>query len=86
MLESLLVGVIVVAAAAYAAWAFTPAVTRNRLATRAAAALGGQDASGLRGWLATHLRRIGATAAGGCSACASNLQTPAERTARGDRR
>jgi hypothetical protein len=86
MLESLLVGMIVLAATAYAAWALTPAVTRNRLAMRAAAALGGQEATGFKGWLATHLRRIGASAAGGCSACASNLQTPAERTTRGDSR
>ena len=86
MLESLLVGMIVVAATAYALWALTPAVTRNRLALRAATALGGDHASGIRGWLVARLHRLGATAAGGCSACASNLQTPAERTGRGDGR
>ena len=46
MLESILVGLIVVAATAYAAWALTPAVSRNRFAARLAHRLGGPEASG----------------------------------------
>ncbi len=34
MLESILVGLIVAVATVYAAWALTPAVSRNRLALR----------------------------------------------------
>jgi hypothetical protein len=79
MLESLFVGMIVVAATAYAVWALTPAVTRNRLALQAAAAIEGGKASGARAWLAARLRSLTRVAAGGCSSCSSNAATPAER-------
>jgi hypothetical protein len=79
MLESLLVGMIVSAAVVYAAWALTPAVTRNRLALQAAAAIEGTEASGPRAWLAARLRSLTRVAAGGCSSCSSNAATPAER-------
>jgi hypothetical protein len=58
MLESILVGLIVAAATGYAAWALTPAVSRNRLAARLAHGLGGPEASGLRGRVATWLQRL----------------------------
>ena len=46
MLESIFVGLIVVAATAYAVWALTPALSRNRFAARLAHGLGGPEASG----------------------------------------
>ena len=79
MLESILVGLIVVAAAAYAAWALTPAVSRNRLALRLAHGLGDPDAPGLRGRMAAWLQRLARAPAGGCSDCPANTLTPAER-------
>ena len=44
MLESVFVGLIVVAATAYAAWALTPTLSRNRFAARLAHGLGGPEA------------------------------------------
>ena len=44
MLESILVGLIVVAATVYAAWALTPAVSRTRFASPLAQGLGGPEA------------------------------------------
>ena len=79
MLESILVGLIVVAATAYAAWALTPAVSRNRLAARLAHGLGGPGATGVRGRVATWLQRLARAPAGGCSDCPANTLTPAER-------
>jgi hypothetical protein len=79
MLESILVGLIVVAATAYAVWALTPAVLRNRLAARLAHRLGGPEAAGLRGRLATWLQRLARAPAGGCGDCPANTLTPAER-------
>lgn len=79
MLESILVGLIVVAASAYAAWALTPAVSRNRFAARLAHGLGGPGASGVRGRVATWLQRLAKAPAGGCSDCPANSLTPAER-------
>jgi len=79
MLESILVGLIVVAATAYAAWALTPAVSRNRFAARLAHGLGGPEASGVRGRVATWLQRLAKAPAGGCSDCPANTLTPAER-------
>lgn len=82
MLESLLVGLIVAAAAVYAAWALTPAVTRNRLALRAAAALAGSRTTGLAAHLAARLRSLAKAPTSGCSGCSSQVETPAERAAR----
>jgi hypothetical protein len=82
MFESILVGLIVAAATAYAAWALTPAVSRNRLAARLAHGLGGPEASGLRGRVATWLQRLARAPAGGCSDCPANTLTPAERAPR----
>ena len=79
MLESILVGLIVVAATLYAAWAVTPAVSRNRLAARLAHRLGGPGAAGVRGRVATWLQRLAKAPVGGCSDCPANTLTPAER-------
>jgi hypothetical protein len=80
MLESVFVTLIVVAAASYAMWALTPAVSRNRFAARLALRLGGAEAPGLRGFAAARLQRLAKSPAGGCSDCAANTLTPAERT------
>ncbi len=82
MLESIFVGLIVVAATLYAAWALTPAVSRNRLAARLAHGLGGPGATGVRGRVATWLQRLARAPAGGCSDCPANTLTPAERAQR----
>jgi hypothetical protein len=82
MLESIFVGLIVVAATAYAAWALTPAPSRNRFAARLAHGLGGPEASGVRGRLASWLQRVARAPAGGCSDCPANTLTPAERAPR----
>lgn len=79
MLESILVGLIVVAATLYAAWALTPTLSRNRFAARLAHGLGGPGASGVRGRVATWLQRLAKAPAGGCSDCPANTLTPAER-------
>ncbi|MCX7054370.1 MAG: hypothetical protein NTU56_09185 [Proteobacteria bacterium] len=79
MLESILVGMIVVAATAYAAWALTPAVSRNRFALRLAHGLGGAEAPGLRGRAATWLQKLAKAPVGGCGDCPANTLTPAER-------
>lgn len=78
MLESLLVGLIVFVAAAYAAWALIPAPTRQRLALRSAVALGGAEAGGLKGRLAARLLALARAKAGGCGDCPANTLTPAE--------
>ena len=79
MLESLLVGVIVLAAAGYAAWALMPALTRRNLALKGAKALGGPGAPGLAGRTAGVLHRLAKAPAGGCSDCPAATLTPAER-------
>ena len=79
MLESILVGLIVAAATAYAAWALTPAVSRNRFAARLAQGLGGPAAAGVRGRVASWLQRLAKAPVGGCSDCHANTLTPAER-------
>lgn len=79
MLESMFVGLIVVVAAGYAAWAIMPAVSRNRLAVRLAHGLGGAQAPGLRGLSATWLQKLAKAPVGGCSDCPANTLTPAER-------
>jgi hypothetical protein len=80
MLESLFVGFVVFVAAAYAAWALTPAPTRTRLALRSAGALGGAEARGLKGKLAARLLALAQAKAGGCGDCPANTLTPAERS------
>jgi hypothetical protein len=79
MLESMFVGLIVVVATGYAAWAITPAVSRNRFALRLAQGLGGAEAPGLRGITATWLQKLAKAPVGGCSDCPANTLTPAER-------
>jgi len=86
MLESILVGLIVAAATAYAAWALTPAASRNRFALRLAHGLGGPDNSGLRGRVATWLQRLARAPVGGCGDCPANMQTPAERAQQSEQR
>jgi hypothetical protein len=82
MLESTVVGLIVVAAMGYAVWALTPAVSRNRFALRLAHGLGGPEASGVRGRVASWLQRLAKAPVGGCSDCPANTLTPAERVQR----
>jgi len=84
MLESMLVGLIVVVAAGYAVWALTPAVPRNRFALRLAHGLGGAEAPGLRGRAAMWLQKLAQAPAGGCSDCPANTLTPAERAQKKD--
>lgn len=84
MLESMLVGLIVVAAAGYALWALTPAVSRNRLAARLALGLGGAEAPGLRGTAAAWLQKLAKAPVGGCGDCPANKLTPAERAQKND--
>ena len=84
MLESMLVGLIVLVATGYAVWALTPAVSRNRLAMRFALSLGGAEAPGLRGHVATWLQRLAKAPAGGCSDCPANTLTPTERAQKKD--
>ncbi len=79
MLESMLVGLIVLVATGYAAWALTPAVSRNHFALRLAQDLGGPEAPGLRGRAATWLQRLAKAPVGGCGDCPANTLTPAER-------
>ena len=79
MLESMFVGLIVVAATGYTAWALTPAGSRYRCALRLAHGLGGTDAPGLRGRAAIWLQKLAKAPAGGCSDCPANTLTPAER-------
>ena len=64
MLESMLVGLIVVVATGYAVWALTPAVSRNRFALRLAHGLGGAEAPGLRGRAATWLQKLAQSTSG----------------------
>ena len=84
MLESVFVGLIVLVAAGYAAWALTPAVSRNRFAMRLAHGLGGADAPGLRGTTAAWLQKLAKASVGGCSDCPANKLTPAERAQKND--
>lgn len=79
MLESLLVAMIVVAAAGYAVWALLPVSTRRNLALKGVHALGGPGAPGVAGRAAGLLLRIAKAPAGGCSDCPAATLTPAER-------
>ena len=80
MLESLLVACIVIVAAAYAAWAITPATTRKHLAIRAGTALGGPQAGGFKGMLAARLLALAKAPSGSCGDCPAHTPTPAERS------
>jgi hypothetical protein len=79
MLEAILVGMIVAAAAGYAAWSITPAMTRRNLAARPAHALGGPGAGGIAGKAAAALQKLANAPAGGCAECPAATLTPAER-------
>lgn len=85
MLESVVIGLVVAAAALYAVWALLPAVTRRGLALRGARALGGPTAPGVAGKLAGRLQKLAQARAGGCSECPAATLTPAERAARTSR-
>ena len=78
-LETVLVSLIVLVAAAYAVWALLPAPTRRNLALKGAHALGGPEAPGLGGRLAASLQRLAKARSGGCSDCPAATLTPAER-------
>ena len=78
-LQSLVVTLLVAAAFGYAAWALTPGTLRRRLARGLSRKLGGPGATGLRGSVASRLERVAGRIAGGCSDCAANIMTPAER-------
>ena len=85
MLESVVIGLVVAAAALYAVWALLPAVTRRGLALRGVHALGGPDAPGIAGKLAGRLQKLAQARAGGCSECPAATLTPAERAGRKSR-
>jgi hypothetical protein len=82
MLESMLVGVIVLVAALYAVWAMLPAPTRRRFVLKVAQALGGPTAPGAAGKVAGQLQKVAQARAGGCSDCPAATLTPAERASR----
>jgi hypothetical protein len=79
MLESILVALIVVAAAAYAVWALMPVATRRSVALRCSRALGGPGAPGVGGQVAGVLQKLAQAPGGGCSDCPAATLTPAER-------
>ena len=77
MLESLLIALIVIAAALYASWALTPASVRKGCVLRVVQALGGAERPGIRGRLAAALQRLAQSSGGGCSDCnAAKLHPP----------
>jgi hypothetical protein len=78
-LQTLVVVAIVTVAFVYAAWALAPATTRRRLAATLARHLRGAGATGIRDRLAARFERIAGGTASGCSDCAANVLTPAER-------
>ena len=86
MLESLLIALIVAAAALYALWALTPASVRNGFALRMAQSLGGPEHPGMRGRLAATLLRLAKSSGGGCSDCSAAKihQPPAGKRPQGD--
>jgi hypothetical protein len=83
LLETVLVSLIVLVAAAYAVWALMPAPTRRNLALKGSMALGGPGAPGIAGWIAGLLQRLAKTRTGGCSDCPAATLTPAERAQQG---
>jgi hypothetical protein len=82
MVETLVVALIVLAAALYAAWALLPGTTRRSLALRGAQTLDNRGSSGVARRIASWLRKLATTPAGGCSDCAAGPMTPAERAKR----
>jgi len=77
MLESLLIALIVVAAALYVAWALTPASVRNGWVLRLVQELGGTESPGMRGRMAAALQRLAKSPGGGCNDCsAAKLHPP----------
>jgi hypothetical protein len=82
MLESILVGLIVLVAALYAVWALLPAPTRRDLALSTSRLLGGPSSPGIAGGLAGMLQRVAQAKAGGCAECPAATLTPAERAER----
>jgi hypothetical protein len=83
MIERLAVFLIVLAAAAYAAWALTPAGVRDRWALGLARSLGGSQAPGARGRLAAALLRAAQRSAGGCGSCPAATRPRDERPDQG---
>lgn len=71
MLESILIALIVTAAALYAVWALTPASVRSAFVLRLARSLGGPEQPGVRGRLAAGLQRLAKASAGSCSDCSA---------------
>jgi hypothetical protein len=86
MLESLLIALIVAAAALYAVWALTPASVRNGFVLRVARSLGGPEHPGMRGRLAAALQRLAKSSSGGCSDCSAAKihQPPSSKRSRSD--
>ena len=84
-LETVLVSLIVLFAAAYAVWALLPAPTRRNLALKGALALGGPQAPGIGGRVAGLLQRLAKARSGGCNDCPAATLTPAERGQQGGR-
>ena len=84
-MQDTLVIVIVVVAAAYAAWALLPATSRRSLALRTARIFGDPDQLRLRGRIAARLLRIANAPARGCGNCPTHMATPAERANEADR-
>jgi hypothetical protein len=77
LLESLLIALIVTAAALYAAWALTPGSVRSGFVLRLVQALGGAGQPGIRGRLAATLQRLAKSSGSGCSDCsAAKLHPP----------
>jgi hypothetical protein len=76
MLESLLIALIVFAAALYAVWALTPASVRGGFVLRLAQALGGAECPGMRGRLAAALQRLARSSGGSCSDCSAAKLSP----------
>jgi hypothetical protein len=75
MLEKLIVGLLVVAAFAYAAWALTPAAMRLQLARKLVASTGGAQAGGALARLAQRLEKA-AGGGGHCSGCEVHSAKP----------
>ena len=81
MLQAVVVTLVVAVAFAYAAWALLPGTLRRQLTARVVRALGGTQAAGVRGVIASRLQRAAARSPGGCNDCPANTLTPAERNA-----
>ena len=80
--QTLIVVVVVAVAFAYAAWALAPASLRRRFACGRRACPRGQRSAGRARQARCELARVAAKTGGGCSDCAANVLTPAERKQR----